>query len=66
MAQWAKDPVLSLQWLGPLLWREVKPWLRNFHVPRAKKNFKLEFPIILQRKYIYLKIKQEERNLLQR
>ena len=32
MAQWVKDPVLSLQWLGSLLWCRFDPWPRNFHV----------------------------------
>ena len=30
MAQWVKDPALTLQWLGSLLWCEFHPWPRNF------------------------------------
>ena len=36
MTQWVKDPALSLQWLGPLLWRMFNPWPRNFHMPQAQ------------------------------
>ena len=35
MAQRVKDLVLSLQWLGLLLWRGFDPWTRNFHMLRA-------------------------------
>ena len=34
MAQLAKDPLLSLLWLGSLLW--YVPWLRNFHMPQVR------------------------------
>lgn len=30
MAQWVKGPAVSLQWLGPLLWHRLDPWLGNF------------------------------------
>ena len=30
VAQWVKDPVLPLQWLGPLLWCSFHPWPRSF------------------------------------
>ena len=30
-----KDPVLSLPWLGSLLWHGFDPWPWNFHVPWA-------------------------------
>ena len=33
MAQQVKDLVLSLQWLGSLLWILFDSWLRNFHTP---------------------------------
>ena len=33
MAQWVKDPVLSLQWLGLLLWGGFHPWPGKFHMP---------------------------------
>ena len=33
MAQWVKDPALSLQWLRwSLLWLRFGPWPRNFHM----------------------------------
>ena len=31
VAQWVKDPVLSLRWLRSLLW-QVNPWPWNFHM----------------------------------
>ena len=31
-----KDPVLSLQWLGSLLWCRFNPWPGNFHMPWAQ------------------------------
>lgn len=39
-----KDPALSLQWLGSLLWREFDPWPESFHMlqvwsKKEKKNF---------------------------
>ena len=30
VAQWAKNPALSLQWLGSLLWCRFDSWPRNF------------------------------------
>ena len=33
MEQRVKDLVLSLQWLGLLLWHGFNPWPRNFHTP---------------------------------
>ena len=43
---WVKDPVLSLQQLGSLLWHRFNPWTRNFHMlwMWLKKNPKQEFP----------------------
>ena len=38
MAQWVKDLLLSLQWLGSLLGRKCNPWPRNFHMPWVQKN----------------------------
>ena len=32
VAQQVKNPVLSLQWLGSLLWHMFNPWLGNFHI----------------------------------
>ena len=36
MAQRVKDPVLSLQQLGSLLWHRFDSWPRNFHMPWAQ------------------------------
>ena len=36
MAQWIKDPALSLQWLGLLLSLGFDPWPRNFHMPQLE------------------------------
>ena len=33
VAQWVKDPVLSLLWLGLILWCRFNAWPRNFHMP---------------------------------
>ena len=33
--QWVKDPALSLQWLGTLLWSKFCPWPGNFHLPQT-------------------------------
>ena len=44
MARRVKDPALSLQWLGSLLWHRFDPWPGIFHRPRVrpkgKKNWK--------------------------
>ena len=41
VAQSVKDLVLSLLWLGSLLWCMFNPWLRNLHIPQEEpKNFK--------------------------
>ena len=36
MVQQVKDLVLTLQWLGLLLWCEMGPWPGNFHMPRVR------------------------------
>ena len=36
MAQWVKDPVLSL------LWRRFDPWPGNFHMPQARPKKKVK------------------------
>ena len=33
MVYWVKELVLSLQWLGLLLWSQFDFWPRNFHMP---------------------------------
>ena len=38
MAQWVKDLVLSLSWLGLLLWHGCDPWPRNFDMLRVHEN----------------------------
>ena len=40
VAQWVKDPVKSLVWLGLLLWLRFNPWSGNFHLPQAGKKKK--------------------------
>ena len=35
VAQGVKDPALSLQQLGQLLWHTFHPWPANFHMPWA-------------------------------
>ena len=41
MVQWVKDPALSLQWLGSLLWYKFDLWPRNLYVlPKKKKKEK--------------------------
>ena len=39
VAQWVKDPVLSLQRLGSLLWHRFDSWPGDFLRPWAKKYF---------------------------
>ena len=43
LAQWVKDPVLSLLWLRSLLWYRFDPWSENFYMRWAclhpPKNF---------------------------
>ena len=36
MAQWVKDPMLSLQPLRSLLWHGFNPWSGNFHLAWAQ------------------------------
>ena len=36
VAQWVKYPVLSLPWLGSLLWCRFDSWLGNFRMLRAQ------------------------------
>ena len=45
VAQWVKEPALSLQWLRSMLWRKLDLWTRNFCLPRAlpKRRCKLIF-----------------------
>ena len=33
VAQWVKEPVLSLQWLRSLLWHGFDSWPRKFQMP---------------------------------
>lgn len=37
MSQWVKDPALSLQKLGLMLWCEFDPWTRSFPMAKNKK-----------------------------
>ena len=36
VAQWVKDPGMSLLWLGSQLWCMFDSWPRNFHIPQAQ------------------------------
>ena len=36
VVQWFKDLVVSLQWLGSLLWHGSDPWSGNAHMPWAQ------------------------------
>ena len=40
VTQWVKDPALSLQRLGSLLWCGLDPWPGNFHMPWAQPKYK--------------------------
>ena len=49
MAQQVKYPVLSLQWLGSLLWCRFNPWPRKFLMHGcAEKERERELKIILK------------------
>ena len=50
MVQWVKDPALSLQGLGSLLWCMFDPWPGKFHMPweykkKKKKEMKYEYSV---------------------
>ena len=41
VAQWVKDPALSLGWVGLLMLKRFEPWPGNFHMPwKGKKKKK--------------------------
>ena len=42
VAQWVKDPALSLLWLWLQLWHGFDPWPRNFCMPQAQPERKNE------------------------
>ena len=42
VAEWIKDPVLSLQQLRWLLWHGFDPWLWNFHMPWVWPKIKIK------------------------
>ena len=42
VAQPVKDPALSLQRLGSLLWHGLDPWLGSVHMPQARPKEKEE------------------------
>ena len=56
MVQWVKEPVLSLLWLGSLLWCRFSPWPRNFCMPwvwqKKKKKKKKDLKDLPQIKYL--------------
>ena len=42
VVQWVRDPALSPQWLGSLLWCRFDPWPRKFYMPWAWPEKKVE------------------------
>ena len=40
VAQWVKDPALSLQRLKPLLWHRFNSWPRKFHMLKIRQGKK--------------------------
>ena len=50
MVQLVRYPVLSLQWLGLLLWLRFNPWLGKFHKPQhsQEKKKRLEYIFIFK------------------
>ena len=44
VAQWMKDPVLSLPWRGSLRWREFHPWPGNFYMLAGTAKIKKKNP----------------------
>ena len=57
MVQRVKDPELSLQLLGSLLWRRFKPWPRKLHMtqvqPNKKTKVKIAFSYLFCSELIY-------------
>ena len=47
VAQWVKDPMLSLQQLGSLLWHGFSLWPGNFHMPAVQPKIKIKKKIEL-------------------
>ena len=45
--QWVKDPALSLQWLGSLLWLGWDPQPRHFQVQPKTKHTKINRHLLL-------------------
>ena len=58
MAQWVKDLVLLLQWLGLLLWHRFDPWPMKFHMPwmQTKKKEKKKKEKILSFQLTYFSL----------
>jgi len=52
VAQWVKNPMLSLLWLWLLLWSKFHPWPGYFHMPweRPKKKKKKKKSNRMQKK----------------
>ena len=57
VAQWVKDPVLSLLWLWLLLWHRFDPWLRKFFMAQVwpKETMALYFHKYLQTMLLFAK-----------
>ena len=54
MAQQVKDLVLSLQWLGFLLWHRFDPWPGNFHVPQVQPKKSVASPCKLLKVILFI------------
>ena len=65
VVQQAMDPVLSLQWLGLLLWCGLNPWPRNFRIPweQPMQTYIQAYiiHIYIHKKKEHLNIRKEER-----
>lgn len=42
VVQWVKDSVLSLEWLGSLLWLRFNSWPRKFYMYQAQPKNKMK------------------------
>ena len=58
MVQQVKDLVLSLQWLGSLLWHSFDPWPGNFYMlwvqPKKKKKKESDVDLSERKAYVAL------------
>ena len=56
MVQQVKDLVVSLLWLGLLLWCGFDPWSRKFHMPQVRPKKEIIIKIQILCKPIYVMI----------